>query len=242
VYGLSAARAAFAERPHNVLSIAHTEAARKPLGEMLRQAAKLHIAYREVDDEELGRMAQSVHHEGVCLLLRAREAPGPKALVSRVGEQGLVLALDGVQNPHNIGAMLRTAAYFGASAMLVAAEAEQQALTPAARRVAEGGAEHVPVAYVPSLPTALRKLADEGVTIIGTDARAKLSSSEMKWPKRTALVLGHERNGLSAETRKTCSTLVSIPGTGEVDSLNVSVAAGILLAGYAAQHGCRRAT
>ena len=175
MYGLAAALAAFAERPRSVLSIAYTEAARRPLGEMLRQAAKLHIAYREVDDAELGRMAQAIHHEGVCLLLRAREAPGPKQLVARLGDRGLVLALDGVQNPHNIGAMLRTAAYFGASAMLVAAEGEQQALTPAARRVAEGGAERVPVAYVPSLPAALRKLRDEGVTILIVDQMANLT-------------------------------------------------------------------
>lgn len=241
VYGLAAALAAFAERPERVLSIAHTEAARRPLAEMLRAAAKRHIAYREVDEASLARMAQSVHHEGVCLLLEPRAAVGPREIVQRVGERGLVLALDGVENPHNVGAMLRTAAYFGASAMIVGAEEVRRALTPAARRVAEGGAELVPVAHVASLSAALRKLSEEGITVIGTDARADLSMHELRWPKRVALVLGHEREGMSPEVRKLCKVLVSIPGNETIDSLNVSVAAGILLASYSAEHGAGRA-
>jgi TrmH RNA methyltransferase len=239
VYGLSAALAAFGERPDSVLSIAHTAAARRPLAQMLSEAAQRHIAYREVDEESLARMAESVHHEGVCLLLRPRPAPGPRQIVERVGNQGLVLALDGVQNPHNVGAMLRTAAYFGAAAMIVSMDDDKPVLTPAARRVAEGGAELLPVAQVPSLPAALRKLADAGMAIIGTDARTKLTTAELRWPRRVVLVLGNEREGLASDTREVCSTLVRIPGTEAIDSLNVSVAAGILLASYSAEHGVR---
>jgi RNA methyltransferase, TrmH family len=242
VYGLSAALAAFAERPDAVMSIAHTESARKPLAEMLRQAAKRHIAYREVDDESLGRMAQSVHHEGVCLLLRPRPAPGPKQILERVGARGLVVALDGVQNPHNVGAILRTAAYFGARAMVMTKGDGSTPLTAAARRVAEGGAELVPVAQVASMPNALRKLAEGGMTILGTDARAKVTTHDLRWPERVVLVLGNERDGMTTETRQVCSGLVRIPGTEAVDSLNVSVAAGVLLAGYSAAHGFGRAS
>ena len=96
------------------MSIAYTAAVRKPLADMLRAAARRHIAYREVDTEELARMAQSVHHEGVCLLVAARPAPKLSELLKSVRDGGLLLALDGVENPHNIGAILRSAAYFDA--------------------------------------------------------------------------------------------------------------------------------
>jgi TrmH RNA methyltransferase len=234
VYGLSAALAAFAQRPDRVLSIAHTKEARRDLAEMLREAAKRRIAYREVDAEALANMADSVHHEGVCLLVRPAPELELPELAERVADEGLLIALDEVQNPHNLGAVLRTAAYFGARGMLVSADKK---LTAAARRVAEGGAEHVPVVSVPELPAALKALADHDFAIIGADTRAKVKLNALKWPKRSVLVLGHERDGLSKPVREACTTLVRIEGTEAVESLNVSVAAGVLLASYAQQHG-----
>jgi TrmH RNA methyltransferase len=139
-----------------------------------------------------------------------------------------------VQNPHNLGAVLRSAAYFGARGLIVSADKK---LTAAARRVAEGGAEHVPVVSVPSLPVALKAFADHELAIIGADTRAPVQLHTLKWPKRAVLVLGHERDGLSKPVRTACNTLVRIAGTGAVESLNVSVAAGVFLASYARQHG-----
>lgn len=234
VYGLSAALAAFEQRPELVINIAHTRDARREVADMLREAAKRRIAYREVDDETLAQMADSVHHEGVCLLIRAEPGLPLDALAQRAGERGLIIALDDVQNPHNLGAVLRSAAYFGVRGMVVSGDKK---LTPSARRIAEGGAEHVPVASVPIMPSALKALADEDFAIIGADTRAKVSLRTFKWPKRAVLVLGHEREGLSKAVRSVCSTLVRIEGTKAVESLNVSVAAGVLLASYAQQHG-----
>ncbi|HKP56579.1 MAG TPA: RNA methyltransferase, partial [Polyangiales bacterium] len=234
VYGLSAALAAFAQRPDKVLSIAHTKDARRDVAEMLREAARRRIAYREVDDEALTTMAESVHHEGVCLLLRADPAPSLEDLAARVGAQGLLIALADVQNPHNLGAILRSAAYFGARGIVVS---QDKKLTAAARRVAEGGAEHVPIAPVEDLAAALRALADHEFTIIGADTRAKLELGSLRWPKRAVLVLGHERDGLGGPVRAACKSLVRIAGSPAVDSLNVSVAAGVLLASFAQQHG-----
>lgn len=236
IYGLAAALAAFERRPDAVLSIAHTPEVRRPIASMLREAARRRIAYREVEDAELGKLADSVHHEGVCLLVRPYRPLDSAELIERVAEAGLVLALDDVQNPHNIGAMLRSAAYFGVCGAILS-ERLRPKLSAAARRVAEGGAEHVPVAVVPELVPALRELADAGFGVVGADARARLPLAELSWPRRAVLVLGHERTGLTPETRAACRVLTRIDGTDAVDSLNVSVAAGVLMASYAQRHG-----
>jgi RNA methyltransferase, TrmH family len=236
VYGLAAALAAFEQRPEAVVSIAHTAEVRRPIAPMLREAARRRIAYREVEEPELGKLADSVHHEGVCLLVRPRRPLDSGELIERVAERGLLLAFDDVQNPHNIGAMLRSAAYFGVCGAILS-ERLRPKLSAAARRVAEGGAEHVPVAIVPALAPALRELADAGFGVVGADARARLPLAELSWPKRAVLVLGHERTGLSSETRAACRALTRIDGTDAVDSLNVSVAAGVLMASYAQRHG-----
>jgi len=245
IYGLAAARAAFATRPEAVISIAYTEELRHPLADMLRNAARRRIAYREVPADELTHMAQSVHHEGVCLLARPRAAPTSSTLLQGLGARGLVLALDGVQNPHNIGAILRSAAYFGARGLVytdgAAHKQQKPALAAAARRVAEGGAEYVPVLRVAALPSLLRDAARADVRIVGTDAHAHTSAAKFRWPARTLLVLGHEQRGLTREVRAACQELVRIPGSDRLDSLNVSVAAGILLAQYASAHGASSA-
>lgn len=238
VYGLAAALAAFEERPDAVISIAHTEAVRRPLAQLLRAAARRRIAYREVDAEELGRMAQSVHHEGVCLLVAARPAPKLTDLLKSLRDGGLLLALDGVENPHNIGAILRSAAYFGAQGLIyTSADAEAGLLPAAARRVAEGGAEYVPVLRVPQLSAALREARSAQIAVIGCDAHTDHSLGNFEWPERALLVLGHEQRGLAKDTRAACKHLLRIAGTQQVDSLNVSVAAGIFLASFAQAYG-----
>ena len=236
MYGLAAARAAFDTRPDAVLSIAHTLALRQALAPMLREAARRHIAYREVDDAALAQMAESVHHEGICLLVRPRSTLALRELAEQVDDVGLLLALDSLQNPHNIGAILRSAAYFGVRGVLLP-EAHASKLSAAARRVAEGGAEHVPITVVPELAPALLRLADAGFGVVGADARARQPLHALRWPERAVLVLGHEQNGISAEARKACQVLTRIAGTEAVDSLNVSVAAGVLMSSFAQYHG-----
>ena len=245
VYGLAAALAAFEVRPDAVISIAYTEALRHPLAELLKSAARRRIAYREVDAESLTRMAESVHHEGVCLLLRPRVAPSAPELITGLGERGLVLALDGVQNPHNIGAILRSAAYFGVHSLLYASDERKAGAAPtlsaAARRVAEGGAEYLPALGVTSLAGVLREAKRQGLAIIGSDAHANASVASYAWPARALLVLGHEQHGMTRSVREQCDQLLRIdgPGAEHIDSLNVSVAAGIFMASYAASGAAR---
>ena len=152
VVGLAAAHAALQVRPRDVLHIAYSASARSALGELLREAARLRIAYREVDDEELARIAGTLHHEGICLQVRARARVTLDQVAEALREGGFVLALDQVLNPHNIGALLRSAAYFGAAALVIGSR-DQRGLGPAAVRIAEGGAEYVPVASSRTWPT-----------------------------------------------------------------------------------------
>lgn len=236
VYGLSAALAVMAQRPEQVLRIAHTQAARKALAPALREAARRRIAYREVGEEDLSRIAGSVHHEGVCLLAVQPEPPDVATLARRAAPSGLIVALDRVRNPHNVGAILRSAAFFGAAGMVLAGESGKRGnLGPAAVRVAEGGAEHVPVASVAELPPALRELARAGFSIVGADAHAERTLASLSWPERAVLVLGSEDLGLAAAVRAACDVTVRIDGGGQVESLNVSVAAGVLLSSFASR-------
>jgi TrmH RNA methyltransferase len=234
VVGLEAVRAVLRVRPEAVLHLAHSSEARRQVADLLREAARLRIAYREVDEDELGRIAGTLHHEGVCLQVRARPPVELPELVRALGPGGFVLALDQVQNPHNIGALLRSAAYFGATGLLIASR-EERGLGPAAVRVAEGGAEYVPVCVVPELCAALDKLGEAGASIIGADAHEGEPLHSARLPQRCVLVLGSERSGLSPGVQKRCTRRLRIEGRGQIESLNVSVAAGILLAHAAAQ-------
>jgi TrmH RNA methyltransferase len=238
VYGLSAALAAFASRPDHIVNIAYSPAARRALGPTLREAARLRIAYREVSDEELGRMSGSLHHEGVCMLVRRAKTPSYPELSALATPKGLIVVLDHVGNPHNAGAILRTAAFFGVRGLVIGGGA-RESLSPAALRVAEGGAEHVPIVHSEDITAALKGLRAHGMIVVGADSSAKQTTAGLDWPARCALVLGHEREGLSPAARKQCDVRVRIAGTGAIDSLNVSVAACVLIAGYANAHGVK---
>lgn len=237
IYGLASARAAMETRPDDVIRIAHSRAVRPAIGDLLREAAARRIAYEEREDEDLARIAGAVHHEGICLAVRPRRVLSVDALVSalRDGKCRAVLALDDVANPHNAGALVRSAAFFGIDAILVEAPADRAPLTPAAVRVAQGGLEHVVVVRADDLGQGLGRIAASGVAVIGTDVRASRRLDEVRWPARVAIVVGSEGTGMRENVRRACTELVVIPGTGAVESLNVSVAAGVVLAGWAAR-------
>lgn len=229
VIGLSAARAVLQVRPRDVLNIAHTPEARREVAQLLREAARLRLPYREVGSEELGRIAGTLHHEGICLQVQPRLPVHITDLVRALAQGGFVVALDNVLNPHNVGALLRSAAYFGAAGMLVGSSTER-GLTPASVRIAEGGAEHVPVCFVADLGDALDRLTSAGAEVVGADAHEGLPLGEARFAEKSVLVLGSERSGLSPAVQKRCTRLVRIAGADHIESLNVSVAAGIVMA------------
>jgi len=232
IYGLEAARAVFEVRPQDVRRVAYHPETGPLLGRYLKEAASRRVAYSEKHDEELRAIAGSEHHEGVVIEALEREVLDEQGVVDRFGEDHgplRLIALDGVENPHNIGAVIRSAAFLGAHGVIVHARLEQP-FPPAAIRVAEGGAEHVALARVSDLAGVLAALAERDIAVVGTDARAEDDVQRYRYPRRTALVLGSEAAGLSSAVRRTLTHTVGIRGTGAVESLNVSVAAGIVLA------------
>lgn len=233
VYGLAAARAVLETRIGDVLRVAYARENARELGPALRELASRRVAFEERSDEDLARIAGSVHHEGICMAVRPRRVLDVDALVAARDPRAIV-ALDDVGNPHNVGAIVRSAAFFGAGAVLVEGPPDRAPILPAAVRVAQGGVEHLATARAPELVPALRRLAQSGFAIVGADVRGTRPLSQLRWPERVVIVMGSEAEGMRRAVREACTELVAIEGSGAVESLNVSVAAGVLLASWAA--------
>jgi len=231
VYGLRAGLSVFERRPEDILSIAHTREVRREVEQLLVWAAAQRVPFREVSDEDLGRLSQAKNHEGLCLQTRARAWLGWAELAEMlVRTRGACIALERVRNPYNIGAIVRSAAFFGLDAALLGAPAPHPGLPPDAVRVAEGGAEHLAFARTTDLPDTLGRLRAKGIAVIGGESDATASVFDFSFTFPLVLVLGHEREGLSSRARAQCDALVTIPGGGAVGSLNVSIAASVLIA------------
>ena len=195
------------------------------------------LAVRRCERETLDRLAPGARHQGVVARVRSRPAADWPSILDAVerairgsgaGGPPLLLVLDQVQDPHNLGACVRSAAAAGAAAVVVPRR-RAAGVTAAVRRAAAGGAERVPVVEVPNLARALRELADRRVTIAGADPDAAVRAWDADLGGPLALVLGAESGGLRRLTREHCDHLVAVPMTAGGASLNVSVAAGILL-------------
>jgi 23S rRNA (guanosine2251-2'-O)-methyltransferase len=194
----------------------------------LAQAAGVRADWRDV--RELDRMTGSERHQGACLQIRATGALGEGALdeVLDKVKDPLVLALDGVQDPHNLGACLRTADAAGVAAVIVPRD-RAAGLSPTVRKVASGAAETTPLIQVVNLARTLRWLKERELWLVGTDDQASSSLYGSKLTGPLAVVLGAEGAGLRRLTRECCDLLISIPMQGVVESLNVSVASGVVL-------------
>jgi 23S rRNA (guanosine2251-2'-O)-methyltransferase len=232
VFGLHPVRTLLTRHPDRALALimlkGRTDTRTSEL-EHLAQQAGIRIERR--DAEELERLAGAGHHQGVCVRMRAVGALGEGALddlLDRSTVPPLLLVLDGVQDPHNLGACLRTADAAGATAVIVPRD-RAAGLSPTVRKVASGAAETIPLIQVVNLARTMRWLKERNVWLIGTadEATSQLYSQDLRGP--IALILGAEGTGLRRLTREHCDVLVSIPMLGVVESLNVSVAAGVML-------------
>jgi len=231
-HGLRACAAIFARRPDEIVRI-YLTAARKPtFATLLSWCVKHRKGFQIVEEENLRRISGSTHHEGVAILARAIRRWSLEDLLAAVERQqagGPILYLDGVENPHNLGSILRTAAHFGVVA-IAGRTGELPPLSPAAVRVAEGAAEIVPVCDLAEPAAALRRLAAAGYAIVAASSHRGESPERPPLGGRCVLVLGSEGRGVSPAIERVATARVRIPGTGAVESLNVSVAAGVLLA------------
>jgi 23S rRNA (guanosine2251-2'-O)-methyltransferase len=232
VFGLHSVRALLQQRPERAVLLVlqkGREDARSTELVRLAQAANVRTEWR--DGPELDRLAGNEHHQGACLQIRAMGPLGEGALdelLDRATAPPLLLVLDGVQDPHNLGACLRTADAAGANAVIVPRD-RAVGLTPTVRKVASGAAETTPLIQVTNLARTLRWLKEREVWIVGADDQATRSVFETSLTGGLALVLGAEGAGLRRLTRENCDLLVAIPMAGAVESLNVSVATGVLL-------------
>lgn len=194
-------------------------------------ASRHGIHVHTVPRATLDRMLEGARHQGIAAsyrAIRSARAPDLEDVLDTLGEAALLLVLDGVQDPHNLGAILRSADAAGADAVIVPRR-HAVGLTPAVRKAASGAAERVRLVGVANLAQALRRMRDAGVFLYGAEADAGVAYSEADLRARTALVLGGEGHGLRRLTRELCDQLIHIPVEEGAASLNVSVAAALCL-------------
>lgn len=191
---------------------------------------ELGVPWQVVHRRELDARVAGVHQGVVAQVGESREWTEADLMtqLSAGDKPPFLLVLDGVTDPHNLGACLRTADAVGVQAVIVPKD-KSAALTPTARKVASGAAETVPLVRVTNLARFLRSLQDEGVWLIGTAGEATSTLYQADFTGPVALVMGAEGKGLRRLTREHCDLLINIPMQGHVDSLNVSVATGVCL-------------
>jgi 23S rRNA (guanosine2251-2'-O)-methyltransferase len=231
VWGLHAVRETLMRAPERVLEL-WIQAGRADgrLEAVLALAREQGIACQPVKRNTLDEKAQGGVHQGIVARLvpaAALDENDLEALLDRLTDPPLLLVLDGVQDPHNVGACLRTADAAGVHAVIIPRD-RAAGLTPAARKAAAGAAETVPLVQVVNLARCLRNLKARNIWLAGADAGGESAfAADLAGP--LAVVLGGEGGGLRRLTRETCDLLISLPLKGSVESLNVSVAAGVLL-------------
>lgn len=200
-----------------------------PMQALLERARACGVAVERVARERLDQQHPGFQHQGVVVLCAPRPTVGERELLQRVrAGLDLVLILDGVTDPHNLGACLRTADAAGAGAV-VTTRHRSAALTPAAIKVASGAAETVALVTVPNLARTLAGLKAAGMWTVGLDGGARQNLYDLDLRLPTAVVMGAEGEGLRRLTREACDHQVAIPMHGAVASLNVSVATGVTL-------------
>ncbi len=221
--------ALFERDPERVERLFFEPRLRGVVGGFCAQLARAHKPYREVEAAELGRVAGTVLHGGVAAIARPRPFAefDPSLATTWAGDGKPILILDGIGNPHNLGAIARTAAFFGIERMLLADRPEQALPSDASYRVAEGGLEHITL-YRGPLPQSLRDLA-AGYCVIGTALGPGIDPARLANDKPAAIVLGNEEAGLDRASLAACDAIVKIPGSGRVQSLNVAAAGAILI-------------
>jgi 23S rRNA (guanosine2251-2'-O)-methyltransferase len=194
------------------------------LQEIIDLARRAHVPVRFEPRSSLDRLASSAAHQGVIALGAARKYAELESVVS----SEMVVVLDGVEDPHNLGAIIRTAHAAGAGGIIIP-ERRAAGITDVVAKAAAGALEHLPVVRVTNINRALEDLKEQGMWIYGLDERGAESYDRIDYAAKSVLVLGAEGAGLHEQVRKKCDLLVRIPLAGKISSLNVSVAAGIVL-------------
>lgn len=232
IYGIHVVRHFLQAKPEEILEISVSETREdKRIQEIMDLAKQFGIARQSVDKKQLDHWLPMVSHQGVAArvrpqpILTERDLPD---LIKAAQKPPLVLVLDSVQDPHNLGACLRSSDASGVTAVIIPKD-RTATLSPVVRKVACGAAETVPIVQVTNLTRSLEQLKTLGLWIIGTSGKATQSLYQVDLKGPVALVLGAEGTGLRRLTEDHCDLLIHIPMFGIVESLNVSVATGVCL-------------
>jgi len=240
--GFHAVQAALEHAPEQVTGIWVNRLRRdKRLANVAARLKELGIVLDSVDTKDLDKLCDSRNHQGIVIEL---DLPGELTerelgqAIAKHSKTTLLLVLDCVQDPHNLGACLRTADAVGAHGIVITKD-KSVGITPTVYKIASGAAESVPVYRVTNMSRALKWLKKKGIWIIGAAGEASLDlyATDMTGP--VAIVIGAEATGLRRLTREQCDLLVRLPMQGQIQSLNLSVAAGVLLYEVVRQRGSR---
>jgi len=234
IYGVNACRAMFARRPHDLRKVYLLESRLADLKAVLAWCVQRRLGYRVVEPADLDKLTGSQHHEGVCFDVRRGNFLALSNLLQalpRPPRPALLVWFDGVGNPHNVGAVLRSAAHFGVAGVLLGADAAG-GLSGAAFRVAEGGAEAMPLAQIGQGEDALAALHNFEFQVAATVPREGESPYAARLPARLVFMLGAEGSGLRRGLIDRADLHLTIPGTGAVESLNVAASAAVLFGEY----------
>ncbi|MFT7460071.1 MAG: 23S rRNA (guanosine2251-2'-O)-methyltransferase [Planctomycetota bacterium] len=233
IYGMHTARLALEQSPSYILevSVQKDKKLNADLAKLIELANTAGIKVHEVSREFLDNQTDNALHQGILVKQKSgkrnKHADLDALLASNNGAL-LLLILDGVQDPHNLGACLRTANAAGVDAVLLSKD-RSVAVNATVSKVASGGAENTSVITVSNIARTLRQLQEAGVWIVGTAADVEKSLYDVDLTVSTAIVMGSEGKGLRQNTREHCDHLVKLPMQGVVESLNVSVATGVCL-------------
>ncbi|HYP26110.1 MAG TPA: 23S rRNA (guanosine(2251)-2'-O)-methyltransferase RlmB [Blastocatellia bacterium] len=198
------------------------------LRDVIEAARKAGVPVRREPRVALDRLSERANHQGVIAIAAAAKYSEPDRLLSNISPDALFVLLDGVEDPHNLGAIVRTAECAGATGIFIP-ERRAAHLTEVVAKTSAGAVEYVPIARVTNMANFIEELKKKNVWVVGVEGSAKMSYEAFDYSGPTALVFGGEGHGLHRLVRERCDALVSIPMRGRITSLNVSVAAGVVL-------------
>ncbi len=199
------------------------------LQRLIEDCRKIGLPVRFLPRTELDRMAGTAAHQGVVAVTSAKQYNDlDDVMAGKRGEYSLIVVLDGVEDPHNLGAILRTADAAGANGIVIP-ERRAAAVTGTVTKASAGASEHLPIAKVTNISRTIEELKDQNIWTVGLDERAEKTYDQLDYKMDCAVVLGGEGKGLHDLVKRKCDFLVSIPMLGKVPSLNVSVAGAVVM-------------
>ncbi len=227
VYGRHACQKLFEKRPEDMIRAYITQKGVFEYKKLIRYLVDHKLAYHVVEEDELNDISKATHHEGIVLLVKQKKAPTVKEIMTKSG-RNLILALEEVENPHNLGAIMRSAAHFGVDGIIYLAKVPV-ANSAAAIRTSEGGYESVPAVHVADWAEVLDLAKTKMFKTFATSSHEGKSLFKTEFPEKSLVFMGAEGMGLSEKLLKKMDELISIPGSGQVESLNVSNATTAIL-------------